>query len=310
VDRTRTRACLLIALAAAALCSGAGAGDPPIRAARWTTAERRFDALTHQPAECVAPHAPGSPIGIGRAAFRTPLLLGGQAARAGLSCASCHRNGRGNPDFLFPGLSGAPGTADVTSSLMSGVRGDHAFNPVPIPDLAGERHRVPRGPSPAPLRRFIRGLIVEEFDGAEPAPAVLDGLTAYVRAIDARHCGARGAARLSLAGQLDDADRAARAAAAALRREDVPTARLMLGSARTTLGLIDERFAGREREQQLLIRADRTLRDIIGEIEPSPAGAADALARWRRAFSDNAAPKLRAAEQRSLFNRRRLAARL
>ncbi|MGF7473737.1 hypothetical protein WFJ45_23635, partial [Salmonella enterica subsp. enterica serovar Minnesota] len=70
---------------------------------------------------------------IGRAAFNSPLLLGGQAARAGLSCASCHRNGRGNPDFHFPGISGAPGTADVTASLLSSHRGDGQFNPKPIP---------------------------------------------------------------------------------------------------------------------------------------------------------------------------------
>ena len=116
-------------------------------------------------------------IEVGRAAFRTPLLLGGQAARLGLSCESCHANGRGNPAFRFPGLSGAPGTADVTAPLMSARRGDEVFDPRPIPDLAapGKVARVRGDPA---LGAFVRGLIVEEFDGREPPPAVLDGLVA------------------------------------------------------------------------------------------------------------------------------------
>jgi hypothetical protein len=121
-----------------ALLLGAAADGPgvPIREARWLAPGAVYQGLTREPSECFA--RPTDPAErrraeIGRAAFRTPLLLGGQAARAGLSCASCHRNGRGNPDFLFPGLSGPPGTADITASLMSSHRGDGRFNPKPIP---------------------------------------------------------------------------------------------------------------------------------------------------------------------------------
>lgn len=81
---------------------------------------------------------------------------GGQAARAGLSFESCHRSGRPHPQFLFPGASGAPGTADVTASLFSSHRGNGRDDPVPIPDLSGPRAR---------LAPFIHGLVTQEFDG-------------------------------------------------------------------------------------------------------------------------------------------------
>jgi len=38
------------------------------------------------------------------------------------------------------------------------------------------------------LRRFIEGLVVEEFDGAVPPPAVIDGLVAYVAALQPGAC--------------------------------------------------------------------------------------------------------------------------
>src|SRR5688572_23957195 len=143
MDRGRTARRTLIAVALALLLGGAGAsGMIPIREVRWLPSDRLLQALSREPAECLA--WPGAAaerrsVAIGRIAFRAPLLLGGQAARAGMSCAACHRNGRGNPDFLFPALSGAPGTADVTSSLMSSKRGDHIVNPKPIPDLGGAK---------------------------------------------------------------------------------------------------------------------------------------------------------------------------
>jgi len=139
--------------------------------------------LTHQPAECLSLPRDAEAawrVEVGRAAFRTPLLLGGQAARAGVACATCHRNGRANADFDFPGVSGAPGTADVTASLFSAHRGDDLFDPRPIPDLAGpmDRLKVSRDEASPALKTFIRGLVTEEFDGDPPLEAVLDGLVA------------------------------------------------------------------------------------------------------------------------------------
>ena len=79
----------------------------------WEWIPRRFDparALGSVPTECLripADPALAAKVEVGRAAFRTPVILGGQAARAGINCETCHRDGRTNPDFLFPGVSGA-----------------------------------------------------------------------------------------------------------------------------------------------------------------------------------------------------------
>ncbi len=223
-----------------------------------------FESLSREPVEClVAPSdsAERRAVAIGRAAFRTPLLLGGQAARAGMSCATCHRNGRANPAFFFPGLSGAPGTADVTSSLMSSHRGDHIDNPKRIPDLGGPRAllKVSRDPADPALARFIHGLVTEEFDGPEPSPEVLAGLAAYVRALRPEGC--RGTDEpIRLGERLDEVDNAVTHARGAFGE----TRRLLLAAARSTLGAIDERFrlAGRERDREALRAADGTLESI------------------------------------------------
>ncbi len=264
MDRRRARAHALIAIAAASLLAAGDAPKVPIREARWLAPEALFDSLSREPAECLA--EPGDAaerraVAIGRAAFRAPLLLGGQAARAGMSCATCHRNGRGNPAFLFPGLSGAPGTADVTSSLMSSHRGDHVVNPKPIPDLGGPRAalKVSRDPADPALRRFIHGLIAEEFDGPEPSPEVLAGVAAYVRALRPEACG--GADQpIRLGERLGEVETAVTLA----RDAEGETRRLLLAAARSTLGAIDERFRlpGLERDRTLLKAADGDLSSI------------------------------------------------
>ena len=94
-------------------------------------------SLGTAPGEClprIADPARAASVEIGRAAFRSTTLLGGQAGRAGITCETCHRAGRDNPDFLFPGVSGARGTADVTNSLFSSHRGNGVEDPKPIPE--------------------------------------------------------------------------------------------------------------------------------------------------------------------------------
>ena len=58
---------------------------------------------------------------------------------------------------------------------MSTKRGDGAFNPKAIPDLAGDpaKLKISRDPAKQDLQTFIHGLIVDEFDGPEPPPEVL-----------------------------------------------------------------------------------------------------------------------------------------
>lgn len=304
MDPGRAFARFLSALALALLLGAAADGlKLPVREARWLAPGALHEGLSREPPECFAP--PAEPeqrrrAEIGRAAFRTPLLLGGQAARAGLSCASCHRNGRGNPDFVFPGLSESPGTADVTASLMSSHRGDGRFNPKPIPDLGGPRGalKVPQDPAAGRLEAFIRGLVVEEFDGPEPPAAVIEGLAAYVRALRPEACRG-GARRIGLASRLALVERAVGLAAS----ETGETRRLLFAAARSQLGAIDERFAipGGEPARALLRDADRQLAALR-------SGRGDVRA-WRRQWPGLKRRLLRL-EPDSLFDARKLRAAL
>jgi hypothetical protein len=234
---------------------------------RW--AARDVDPVAtfdRAPTECLTlPAAPAEAlkVEVGRAAFRTPVLLGGQAARAGVNCETCHKAGRSNPTFLFPGVSGAPGTADVTNSLFSTHRGDGIDNPKPIPDLSGPKAqlKIAQAPAEYKLEPFIHGLITEEFDGPEPPRAVLEGLAAYVRALGPAACPRAATEPLSVGYFLTDARRAVRAAQGEIAAGDAPAAVVMIASARTRLGLIDERFAGPELapSRQEIRAADRRL---------------------------------------------------
>jgi hypothetical protein len=300
MDPGRAFARFLSALPFALLLGGAADSlKLPMREARWLAPDALYRGLSREPAECFVP--PRDPkrrrqAEIGRVAFRTPLLLGGQAARAGLSCASCHRNGRGNPDFLFPGLSAAPGTADVTASLMSSHRGDGRFNPRPIPDLGGPRRalKVSQEPADYKLEAFIHGLVVEEFDGPEPSAAVLDGLAAYVRALRPEAC-RRSDRPVSLDSRLALVEQAVGLAGG----EEGETRRLLLAAARSQLGAIDERFtvAGGGPARAVLRQADR-------ELAALRAGQGD-LGTWYRHWPERKR-RLIGLERKSLFDRTRL----
>ena len=112
------------AFAALILAATAGGAAPHVlRAQGWTgdSAALAHD-LTHAPRECVISLSPQAEAG--RALFRSPGLLGGPAARIGLSCNACHSNGRVNATFLLPELTNRAGAADVTSEWASKVRGD------------------------------------------------------------------------------------------------------------------------------------------------------------------------------------------
>ena len=267
-------------------------------------------ALTTTPPECLSPAAGPEArlaVEIGRAAFRTPTVLGGQAARAGLTCETCHRAGRDNPAFLFPGASGAPGTADVTSSLFSSHRGDGIDDPRPIPDLSG-------GPSglkvaPADLSPFIHGLITQEFDGREPPAAVLAGLTAYVRALSPSACPRAGAVPVTVAGLMSDARRALAAADSLAARGDRPAAGVMIAAARARLGLIDERYAALPRERRRLRAADTRLAQLAQALREDRPDARRRLADWS-ANSVKLEAALTRREARSLFDPNHLAAAL
>lgn len=313
MDRGRRPAALAAVLALGLL---AASDAPPLAELRWLApGADPVAALGWQPSECLrgGRGGPGvwdeiASVEIGRAAFRSPLTLGGQAARAGISCESCHRNGRDNPHFRFPGVSGAPGTADVTSSLFSSRRGNGIDDPRPIPDLAGLRSplKVSRDPAQQALETFIHGLVTEEFDGPEPTPAVLAGLAAYVRAVGPDAC--EPASRpLTAHDYFMDAYRAVVTAQVTLLKQDPATALVMLAAARTRLGRLDERYAGLRRSQDALRTASADLAAIETLVRDRDPAAAARLDAW----FDDATPLLRTLrrdEPRSLFNPRRLAA--
>jgi len=240
---------------AIAACANAPEATAPVtsdslRALRWVAPEAdAVKALTTAPVACEAsppkePNEERLKRTLGRLAFESPALLGGAAARMGLSCSSCHINGRGNPDFFIAGVSGAPGTADVTSSLFSKVRGNGAFDPVPIPDLAARDGTQMRDRTSTLFEDKVRGLIVEEFDGQAPPPYVFEAVLAYLDSLDRAHC-ADPVATQAL-DYLADYAGVLSAATILLVREATPDVKLFyIRAARERLERLHERFTGR-----------------------------------------------------------------
>ncbi len=125
-------------------------------------------------------------VNLGDLAFNSSLILGGPARRSGVSCATCHVNGAGNGRLYIPGLSSRPGTFDTTGPLFNPKAHNRVRDAVRIPSLRGARFLAPYGNDgrTASLRDFVRNVIVNEFDGPEPSPAILDALVAYIEDID------------------------------------------------------------------------------------------------------------------------------
>ncbi|MBB5520040.1 hypothetical protein [Amphiplicatus metriothermophilus] len=317
--RPRVFALIFAAAATATAAAAQNARDaPPLREAAWLAPEANARAaLTQTPGECLrAPEGEETRylVEVGRAAFRNPLLLGGPAARAGLSCDSCHRDGRDNPDFFLAGLSDAPGRADVTSSLFSKVREDGVFNPLPIPSLvgAGDKAVFGSGARANSLRAFIESVVTEEFQGAPPPAATLDGLAAYVAHLDEAACPDGPVPHMETRA-LETVDRALAAAAAALGRKDGATADLLLSSAQQALGRIHERYAGPSLAEARA-RLEASARDI-GAVRARAGAGEDAQAVLHRIEEARAAlaalaPYLAAQRGESLYDSEKLAPKL
>jgi cytochrome c peroxidase len=125
-------------------------------------------------------------VGLGDLAFNSPSILGDVARRAGISCGTCHIGGANNARLFIPGLSTRPGTFDTTGALFNPKADNYVFDPVRIPSLRGARYLAPYGNDgrTASLRDFVRNVIVGEFAGPEPSPALLDAVVSYVQEID------------------------------------------------------------------------------------------------------------------------------
>jgi hypothetical protein len=307
LDRRWKIPALLILLSGIA---ATGQGDAALPEAKWIAPEARFEELSSEPPTCERPVAAEDRLSyrVGSIAFRTPLLLGGQAARAGLSCASCHANGRVTKGFRFPGLSGAPGTADVTSSIMSKMRGDGASNPKPIPDLAADTPKVSRDPASPALGAFLTGLIVEEFDGPKPAPAVFAGLVTYVRAQSAEGCDKAGRKPITLDDQLDDLYNAMDSANMLAAQGETEGAWMMIAGGRAILGDVHSRYAGASlaEDRADILAADRLLQQLQADMRQGLVvnftGASGRMIKL--------SARLRKTAERSLYNPKHLASAL
>ena len=123
---------------------------------------------------------------LGDLAFSSPQILGGVARQAGISCSTCHINGANNPKLYIPGLSRGAGTLDTTGAIFNAKADNHVLDPVTVPSLRGARYLAPYGHDGrnASLRDFVRNVIVNEFGGPEPSPAILDAIVIYIQDID------------------------------------------------------------------------------------------------------------------------------
>ena len=288
--------------AAALVAAGAGtnvaadaAGKGTLQALVWIANGHEAAALTRQPTACLGDRQFDPAVVAGRALFNAPQLLGGQASRAGISCASCHSNGRRNPHFQLAGISAGPGTADVSASFFSVARGNGRFDPSPIPDLALPG-RISHDRQLHALENFLRELIVEEFSGRPPGDAAMADLAAYVRAVKA--CPGAREEPVRMASQIgllrDSIGAAARAAAAG----DSSNAALLTAAARWHLGLIDERLtaSGHAPVRSELLAMSRRLQ-AVGD---GTVGLLD-LGKVLVDFDRQIAPRLLAVENSSLY---------
>jgi len=159
---------------------------------RWSAPDTdNVQLLSTEPNECLAAYDTAEAaqlIAFGRLAFRSPFLLGGQAARKGLTCQACHGQGQTNTHFFVTGLSDKAGTADVTSFHFSDELGDEFFNPVPIPSLSDNIEGIDFDPLKDDLDIFVTRLITKEFTGPQPSDDIQSALLSYLRALDDQHC--------------------------------------------------------------------------------------------------------------------------
>lgn len=308
---------ILAGLALAAVgAAPAAAGDAPgVGDAPWLAPDADIVRyLTTAPGECaIRPKDEDARflLEVGRAAFKSPLLFGGTAARSGLSCNTCHPDGRRNADFFLSGLSRAPGDADVTSSLFSRTREDGIDNPQPIPDLvdAEKRASAAMHGDGERLAEFIVGAVRDEFQGTPPA-RVIDGLIAYVASFDASVC-PDAPRRVTERSDVADAARAFDAADAALARGEAETADFLLLAAQGALGRVAERFDGAENaDERAMIEA--LARKIAGARAIAAQSPKGARARLEEARLDakRLGWRLRARRDRSLYDAERISERL
>ncbi|HEY2952116.1 MAG TPA: hypothetical protein VGK40_06015, partial [Verrucomicrobiae bacterium] len=125
-------------------------------------------------------------VAFGDMVFDSSLIFGEPARSLGISCNNCHNKGVTNPQFKISGLSKYGGGLDVSSAFFAPHANNSLFDPLDTPDLRGIRFTAPYGRNGrfSSLRDFIRNVIVNEFNGPEPDPIVVDAMLAYMMEFD------------------------------------------------------------------------------------------------------------------------------
>ena len=125
-------------------------------------------------------------VAYGDMLFDSAEIFGEPARSLGLTCSTCHNRSDINQRFFIPGISPQPGAVDVDGSFFNARFNDYRDDALDIPSLRGIRFTAPYGRDGrmASLRDFTRNVIVNEFNGPEPSPLVLDALVAYMLEFD------------------------------------------------------------------------------------------------------------------------------
>lgn len=317
----------LIAILAAAFgfAGTVWAGEPiPLLEAGWLAPEGQFEALSSEPnvpREKVHAAAQASDLSArfsseaalrdelltGEFLFRSPLLLGGQAAKAGLSCHSCHVNGRGNPHFHFAAISDAPGTADTTHSFFSKTLGNQTFDPLPIPDLT-QPGKVDHDPSSGELEAFITRIVIDEFGGSRAVGDAIGPLATYVRALRLSGLPKEADYRpRSLARDMADLQATAQQARLRLKARQWRAASLLMASAQEQMQNVYERLLAEPHEEQRSWLIERSLQasGLRRALNAERASASEQMMQWQAELK--ATPDFTGIEAETLYNPRLLA---
>lgn len=267
-----TTACVLLA-GLGLDASQAFAERPLIAELKWIDSDADAVAvLTTAPAEClVMPKDPDRArlARLGRAAFRSPVLLGGLAARVRMSCDSCHQNGHSNPTFRFTGVSGEPGTADVTGSVFSTNREDGRSNAVPIPTLVDAGLAPPFGSilPTSDLRTFIRAAVVDEFQGKPPPDLVVEALIVYIAGLQSVGCPKPREEIVSFRSDAKETLELFDIVIDVLEHDDRHTGQFALMSLQAALERIYQRFPERVTDREELVGLSRSLSRLRKRLE-------------------------------------------
>ena len=252
------------------------------------TTNNPVKAVIERPVECV--NIPVEPMRraqfiLGRLAFESPALLGGQAARMGLSCASCHPSARTNKHFFIKNISGAAGTADVSENFFSSQGGNDYFAPVAIPDLADRANMQFLDRDTPKFREKLLRLVTVEFDGQPPSTTTLDALQIYLQQVDQKHCDDKNKtiaktwqqdwSRLFDAVELIER---------AIEDENNKQLLFVVRMARLRLQVLFDRYgiANSAQLNAALIQSSRELQKLTKPVNPkNPAGSSIKLLKWK-----------------------------